>query len=357
MKKIDNNKHLDCMKKIEVTNIKTICKSVGLSALKDFKCLEIGAGKASFSRVLKQMFPKSQITLLDKTFSNIPRKIKEEFNNNLFTLVKANAENIPLKSHSFDIIIAYNFFRHCTEEQISSILRECYRLIKHNGKLCVIDNSPDVKKKSEQVMKNIFLLEADIDSTSGNNPENYFIMDLFDNLLNIIPFKIDFFEKDLKQKINKYSEQTQSQIIEHLQKQINKLEFKKIEKFNKQINEISIQIKNNGITPLNKFLLVLKKEEISGNCIPIISPKVVWREETIGQNSFIIIYDKSIGMSKLNTLGSFIWEQCDGTKTIKDISNNLFKTFSNEEYTRLLSDVSYFIFTLINKGFLTSNNF
>ncbi len=77
-------------------NKKRICDYNSLKKDK-INCLEIGAGSAIFSRTLKQTFPEFKITLLDKSFKNIPDNFKQKFADNSFELIEADAEKNCLK--------------------------------------------------------------------------------------------------------------------------------------------------------------------------------------------------------------------------------------------------------------------
>ncbi len=236
-------------------NIKNICGYIGLKKGK-IKCLEIGAGSAIFSRTLKKLFPNYQISLLDKSFKTLPENIKLSFADNSLELIEADAETVSLIPNSFDLIVAYNFFRHCPKTKLLPIFNNCQRLLKKEGKFCIIDISPSVKKKSEQVMKEYFLLEAEIDLSQGKIPENFYIMNSIENILNLTSFKIELFIKKLDLEKEKYSENIENNIIEHLYSITTETN-----QFSEKINKLSIQIMESGIMELNKFLIILTKKE------------------------------------------------------------------------------------------------
>ncbi len=236
-----------------ISNIKNICHFIDLKK-GEIKCLEIGAGSAIFSRTLKQLFPKYQISLLDKSFKTLPENIKQNFTDNSFELIEADAENVSLIPNSFDLIIAYNFFRHCPETKLLPIFNNCQKLLKKEGKFCIIDISPYTENISEQVMKEYFFLEAEIDLSQGKIPENFYIMNSIENILNLTSFKSELFIKKLDlEKIN-YSKNSENNIIEHLQSITTETN-----QFSKKVNKLTAQIKESGIMELNKFLMVLTK--------------------------------------------------------------------------------------------------
>ena len=55
------------------------------------------------------------------------------------------AENIPLDNNSVDTIISFHFFMHLDQPSIDKILKECYRILKPNGR--IIFDIPSKKRR------------------------------------------------------------------------------------------------------------------------------------------------------------------------------------------------------------------
>jgi ubiquinone/menaquinone biosynthesis C-methylase UbiE len=69
-------------------------------------------------------------------------KAKENFKGREnFHFLKANAEEIPLEDNQFDIIICTNSFHHYLHPD--KALKEMYRLLKHQGKIYILDPISD----------------------------------------------------------------------------------------------------------------------------------------------------------------------------------------------------------------------
>jgi ubiquinone/menaquinone biosynthesis C-methylase UbiE len=69
-------------------------------------------------------------------------KAKENFKGREnFHFIKANAEEIPLESNFFDIIICSNSFHHYLNPD--KALKEMHRLLKHGGKIYILDPTVD----------------------------------------------------------------------------------------------------------------------------------------------------------------------------------------------------------------------
>lgn len=59
---------------------------------------------------------------------------------------KSDAEHIPIPDNTFDTIITFHFFMHLDKEKVQNILKECYRVLKPNGR--IIFDIPSAKRRS-----------------------------------------------------------------------------------------------------------------------------------------------------------------------------------------------------------------
>jgi pyrroloquinoline quinone biosynthesis protein D len=98
---------------------------------------------------------------------------------------------------------------------------------------------------------------------------------------------------------------------------------------------------------------------------PLRNPEIVWRVEKRRQAEVLkaletgedvedtgtVILLLSGMMHQLNLIGGMIWEQCDGQKTLADISGELAKEFSVDQ-TEVESDVAEFVADLAERGWL-----
>jgi pyrroloquinoline quinone biosynthesis protein D len=98
---------------------------------------------------------------------------------------------------------------------------------------------------------------------------------------------------------------------------------------------------------------------------PLRNPEIVWRVEKRRQAEVLKVLETgedvedtgtvilllSGMMHQLNLIGGMIWEQCDGQKTLADISGELAKEFSVDQ-TEVESDVAEFVADLAERGWL-----
>ena len=99
--------------------------------------LDIGCGTAPMISLLKEKYPSKKYTGIDLT----PRMIEVAKSKNLDNteFVVGDAENLPFKDNSFDIIINSQSFHHYPNPQ--SFFNEVSRVLKPNGKLILRDNT------------------------------------------------------------------------------------------------------------------------------------------------------------------------------------------------------------------------
>ena len=99
--------------------------------------LDIGCGTAPMISLLKEKYPSKKYTGIDLT----PRMIEVAKSKNLDNaeFIVGDAENLPFKDNSFDIIINSQSFHHYPNPQ--SFFNEVSRVLKPNGKLILRDNT------------------------------------------------------------------------------------------------------------------------------------------------------------------------------------------------------------------------
>jgi hypothetical protein len=86
--------------------------------------------------------------------------------------------------------------------------------------------------------------------------------------------------------------------------------------------------------------------------IPVKSKKTAFR--MVGEEAVILILDKQQSLV-LNETGAFIWENCDGKKTVGEISTGLSRYF-DVDADEALEDCRDFIRLMIDKEALSLNN-
>lgn len=139
--------------------------------------LEIGCGIGKTTKSLAEFFPKSKITAVD--YDNDQIKIAKQSKIPKVSFEQGDATDLRFKSNSFDAVFAFLVFHHV--ENYKKALKECFRVLKNQGYLYVIDvgalsphffqslfPAPKPFSKSEfaeQIIKAGFVVEH----LSGNN--------------------------------------------------------------------------------------------------------------------------------------------------------------------------------------------
>ncbi|WP_058486088.1 PqqD family protein [Defluviitalea phaphyphila] len=107
----------------------------------------------------------------------------------------------------------------------------------------------------------------------------------------------------------------------------------------------------------------MKKSKNILNMIPIKNERILWETKN-GLVTLIILrnrpFDKFMHKIfktplkttiELDEIGSFVWNECDGTKTINDIAENLEEKFG-KRVQPVLERLLTYIRTLINNSFI-----
>lgn len=104
----------------------------------DFETLlDIDCGTAPMISLLKEKYPSKKYTGIDLTPKMIEVAKSKNLDNTEF--VVGDAENLPFKNNSFDIIINSQSFHHYPNPQ--NFFNEVSRVLKPNGKLILRDNT------------------------------------------------------------------------------------------------------------------------------------------------------------------------------------------------------------------------
>lgn len=100
------------------------------------RILDLGAGTGYITQLLKKRYPYAQIIPID--FST---QMLQQFKNATFLSICADAEKLPLKDVSIDLIISGLMLPWC--ENIVAVFRQMYRVLKPGGLLLFSTFGPD----------------------------------------------------------------------------------------------------------------------------------------------------------------------------------------------------------------------
>lgn len=109
------------------------------------KILDIGCSVGISSEYLKEAFPKSHVTGLDLSpyFLSIAQH-RNQLNGTYIDYVHANAEDMPFKSSTYDLVTCNFLFHEVPYHATRCILNEIIRVLKPNGVIAIVDVEPDI---------------------------------------------------------------------------------------------------------------------------------------------------------------------------------------------------------------------
>lgn len=123
-----------------------------LGDIQDKSVLDIGIGAGFFSRLCLQK--KAKTISLD--FAELIIQYNRK-NNSEFRLVQADAQHLPFKNESFDIVLALDVIEHLYSPL--DLLNETNRVLKEKGRLILMTpNTTNVFEKTLKAFLKIFLL-------------------------------------------------------------------------------------------------------------------------------------------------------------------------------------------------------
>ena len=126
---------------------------------KNEKILDIGCGAGVFSfELARRGFDVIGIDYSEDAI-RLCKNLAERFNLNNAEFIKEDAMSMGIKSDSFDVIYAADFFEHLTLPAFNRVIKEIHRVMKINGKLIIWSPYPD--HWIEQLKKRNILLKQD----------------------------------------------------------------------------------------------------------------------------------------------------------------------------------------------------
>lgn len=140
-------------RKARIGFAKTIIKLGNLN--KKSKVLEIGAGTGNYCSLIKEL-TECQIEGIDSSKEMI--KKAKQLNKNIQFKV-GDALDLPFKEQSFDFIFYFDVIHHT--KNLRKCFKEAYRVLKTNGKVCIITNS--IKQIKERLYAKYFPTVTRID--------------------------------------------------------------------------------------------------------------------------------------------------------------------------------------------------
>jgi len=101
-------------------------------SLNDKTILELGCGKANFTRLIATNGSNRKITATEVDKKQHSKNVLIDELTNV-TFMMAGSENIPLDDETFDIVFMFKSFHHVPEKEMKNALNEVKRVLKHGG--------------------------------------------------------------------------------------------------------------------------------------------------------------------------------------------------------------------------------
>lgn len=114
--------------------------------LKKGKILDLGCGYGGLIGVLNEFLPNMDYKGIDASQWIIEFGKKLHKKNSNITLIKCNAEKLPFKKNTFDIILCRDVIHHLKNP--IKVLKEMQRVTKKEGLIYIVDLRRDISKKN-----------------------------------------------------------------------------------------------------------------------------------------------------------------------------------------------------------------
>lgn len=124
--------------------------------VKPSRILDLGCGTGSTTLLLKQAFPEAEVVGLDLSpYMLIAANYKAKQAGLKIQWQHGYAEQTPFLDASFDLVTASLLFHETPPSISQAVLRECFRLLKANGEVIILDGNQKTLRQTEW-LTNIF---------------------------------------------------------------------------------------------------------------------------------------------------------------------------------------------------------
>lgn len=322
--------------------LKAIFRDIELKN-KTCKAVEMGAGTGILSQTLKELYPNFDVIAIDRNPDHFL-----SFNDSInIKIVRSDIKSVPLQQESVDYVFYYNVLHHLTPKEIVMSIKEAYRILKPDGKIVIIETSPNPENKAQEAMLEIYRIESEINSSIGETPEKLYTLHQMIFLLNKIGILV---EKKIKYSSTSiFWNPLWKYIKEDLEEKLKKLDHAKRTRYAKRLQEINAKVRKYGIQSLPQYVLVGEKATITVDHIPVKKSSIKFRIEYDGSG---VLYDKDKGMVLLNKTGTLMWMLCNGERSVAEIANEVTSIISGARYENVLTDTYGFFLSLYQQGFI-----
>ncbi len=134
--------------------IKLRQKAIAKVKTKPQKILDLGCGTGSSTIMLKQAFPKAEVIGFDiSSYMLAMTEYKAKKNNLAISLQQGLAEATNFQPDEFDLISIAFLFHETPMEISQQILQECWRILKPQGQIIILDGNQTRLRRSDWLIK------------------------------------------------------------------------------------------------------------------------------------------------------------------------------------------------------------
>ncbi len=134
----------------------------------DGSIVEMGIGIGQLLRLLARKYPSADLIGIDRDIGAAKKELEGE---DQVRLLEEDAACTSLENDSVDYIVYHNFLHHLPRVRVHDVLTEASRLVRRDGRVVIIENNPRSQNKQQEVLRDIYELEAEIDTKLGEPGE------------------------------------------------------------------------------------------------------------------------------------------------------------------------------------------
>lgn len=216
------------------------------------KIIDVGTGSGDFVQVLKEIFPKAQITGIDPNSESL-QEASRKYPDVSFS--EMSAENLEFSENTFDLASISMALHHLPD--IQKALAEMQRIVKPNGWIIVNELFSDNLNASQEVHKMFHHFRSKIDRLTGINHSETFVKEEIQKMIKKSGIQVLFdfenkSESDLVDEVDELEIRVEKMKL-HLEKIKHLPEY---ELFKPQIEEFRREASQHGFQPATRIVVV-----------------------------------------------------------------------------------------------------
>ncbi len=232
-----------------------------MEKLKDFfsdkevlKIIDAGTGSGDFIKVLKDVFPKAQITGIDPDNDSLQEAAKKYPDVSFFEM---SAENLEFGENTFDLASISMALHHLPD--IQKALKELQRVLKPGGWIIVNELFSDNLNPAQEVHKMFHHFRSKIDRLTGINHQETFVKEEIQRMIKKSGIQV-LFDFENKNESNLITETGELEIrIDKMRQHLEKIKhLPEYDLFKPQIEDFRKEVLTHGFQSATRLVIVGK---------------------------------------------------------------------------------------------------